>query len=90
MTFNKLSEIIKKNNIPDDVLLLSDSGWECGSTKMDGIWYCKDKNVIVFTQGDCGNSAETQLRKESVADYFKDYERMKFIKLNDINSVILK
>lgn len=51
MTLQKLNELCSKHNIPKDVKLLSDSGWECGDTEMDGVYYCKDSNVIVFTQG---------------------------------------
>lgn len=51
MTYKKLKEIIEKNNIPEDVKFESDSGWECGPTDMDGIYYNKSENTIVFTQG---------------------------------------
>ena len=51
MTFEKLTELINKNNIPDNVRLESDSGWECDATNMDGVYYNKTENVIVFTQG---------------------------------------
>ncbi|MEE1101317.1 MAG: hypothetical protein U0K86_07530 [Agathobacter sp.] len=51
MTFEKLTELINKNNIPDNVRLESDSGWECNATNMDGVYYNKTENVIVFTQG---------------------------------------
>lgn len=50
MTFEQLNKIIKENNIPENVHLLSDSGWECDATEMDGVYYNKKKNVIVFTQ----------------------------------------
>lgn len=50
MTFNQLSKIIKQNHIPKNVHLLSDSGWECCETEMDGVYYNKNENVIVFTQ----------------------------------------
>ena len=30
MTFEKLTELIEKNNIPENVKLESDSGWEYG------------------------------------------------------------
>lgn len=30
--------------------LLSDSGWECGETEMNGIFYNKQLNHIIFTQ----------------------------------------
>ena len=50
MTFNELNNLIKKYNIPSNVILQSDSGWECDETDMDGIYYNKTKNIIVFTQ----------------------------------------
>ena len=50
MKLNKLLELINKHNIPDDVLLQSDSGWKCGATDMDGVYYNRKLNVIVFTQ----------------------------------------
>ena len=51
MTLGKFKEICQQNNIPDDVELLSDSGWECCETDMNGVWYSKEANCIVFTQG---------------------------------------
>ena len=39
MKLNKLLELINKHNIPDDVLIQSDSGWECDATDMDGVYY---------------------------------------------------
>ena len=50
MKLNKLLELISKHNIPEDVLLQSDSGWECDATDMDGVYYNRKLNVIVFTQ----------------------------------------
>lgn len=50
MKLEELYEIIKKNSIPEDAILLSDSGWECSATNMDGIYYNKKENIIVFTQ----------------------------------------
>jgi RimJ/RimL family protein N-acetyltransferase len=50
MTFKKLEKIMNENSIPHDVTFMSDSGWECDATHMDGIFYNKDENVIVFTQ----------------------------------------
>ena len=50
MKLNKLLELINKHNIPDDVLLQSDSGWECDATDMDGVYYNRKLNIIVFTQ----------------------------------------
>ena len=50
MKLNKLLELINKHNINDNVLLRSDSGWECGATDMDGVYYNIKLNVIVVTQ----------------------------------------
>ena len=50
MKLNKLLKLIDKHSIPDDVLLRSDSGWECDATDMDGVYYNRKLNVIVFTQ----------------------------------------
>lgn len=51
MTFELLNEIIKQNNIPETVTLMSDSAWECDATDMDGIYYNSESNTIVFTRG---------------------------------------
>lgn len=51
MTFEELNDLIEKHNIPKDVKLMSDSGWECEPTNMDGVYYFKEDNLIIFTQG---------------------------------------
>ena len=50
MTFADLSKLIKKYNIPKDVTLMSDSGWECDRTDMDGAYYNPNENTIAFVQ----------------------------------------
>lgn len=50
MTFEKLSKLIEENNIPKNVHLQSDSGWECAETEMDGVWYNSETNTMIFTQ----------------------------------------
>ena len=50
MTFEELEDIITRNNIPKNVRLLSDSGWECGETEMDGVYYDETENTLIFTQ----------------------------------------
>lgn len=50
MTFAELNKIIEENHIPHGVKLMSDSGWECGASNMNGVYYNKEKNEIVFTQ----------------------------------------
>lgn len=52
MTFGILKRIIEKYNIPEDVHLIQDCGWECSYTELDGVWYSKERNEITFTQ--CG------------------------------------
>lgn len=56
MTIGEFSKLIKDNNIPEDVTMLSDSGWECSATDMDGIYYNEEEQEIVFTQN--GNKYE--------------------------------
>lgn len=56
MTIEKFLSLLSE--VPDDATMLSDSGWECGPTDMDGVFYNKEKNEITFTQGywhDVGN-----------------------------------
>lgn len=50
MTYKKLKEIIENNNIPEDVHFMSNSGWECCATEMDGVYYSPSANEIHFTQ----------------------------------------
>ena len=50
MTVCELINIFKQNNIPNDAILMSDSGWECFATDMDGVYYNKLENTVVFTQ----------------------------------------
>ena len=51
MTFQKLFNILTQYNIPFNVHIMSDSGWECGPTEMNGIWYNQKENLLIFTQG---------------------------------------
>lgn len=50
MTISLFNQIVEENNIPSDAEMMSDSGWECDATKMNGIYYNKNKNTLVFTQ----------------------------------------
>lgn len=51
MTMELLCQIMEENNIPRDVHFLSDSGWECDPTEMDGVYYDRENNTMYFTQG---------------------------------------
>lgn len=60
MTFDILQKVIKENKIPTNVQLVSDSGWECDATEIDGAYYNKAENKIVFTQQPwSGNNYQT-------------------------------
>ncbi len=50
MTLELLNKICEQNNIPSDVRLTSNSGWECDATEMDGIFYKRNENTLEFTQ----------------------------------------
>lgn len=50
MTLELLNKIIEEHNIPKTVRLLSDSGWECSETEMDGVFYNRNENKLVITQ----------------------------------------
>ena len=60
MTFERLLDLIQKNNIPMYARLESNSGWECGPTEMDGVYYNKSENIIVFDQGIEANYCEPE------------------------------
>ena len=50
MTFESLSKIIEEKKIPKNVHFLSDSGWECGPTEMDYLYYNSHENTLIFSQ----------------------------------------
>lgn len=50
MTVKILKELFDKYDIPEDVTLMSDSGWECDSTHMNCVYYNAVEECIVFTQ----------------------------------------
>lgn len=50
MTYELLTRIIEEHNIPKDVKMMSDSGWECEETEMNGIFYNEKENTLIFTQ----------------------------------------
>lgn len=62
MTLGKMLHILQENNVPKSARLMSNSGWECCATDMDGIYYSKKLNIVIFTQGtefesNCGYEA---------------------------------
>ena len=52
LKLSDLTEILQRyHHIPEDVVLVSDSGWEGGQTSMDGIYYNQAEKNICFTHG---------------------------------------
>ena len=50
MTIKDFYKIVQDNNIPDDVTMESDSGWQCCESDMDGVYYNEEEKRIIFTQ----------------------------------------
>jgi hypothetical protein len=50
MTLEQLNKIMEEHNIPSDAKLMSDSECEYAATNMDGIYYNKAENILVFVQ----------------------------------------
>lgn len=67
LTFDQLCKIIDEHHIPHDVMLLSDSGWECSHTEMSRAYYNKAENVIVFSQ-DAGHGDCTSCSHQYISD----------------------
>lgn len=56
MTIELMLRILDENNIPKTANMLSNSGWECNATEMNGIYYNDSTNTLMFTQGDFGET----------------------------------
>ena len=50
MTISELNDLCKRNNIKENVTILSDSRWECSESPVELVWYSEIDNVIVLTQ----------------------------------------
>lgn len=73
ITFMELLEYIEKNNIPKDVRLLSDSGWECDPTGIRAVYYDKKNNVLYLYQdkdifGNDKRRSKAEQLKEDIYD----------------------
>lgn len=51
MTVAKFNELLKQYSIPEDAIIMSNSGWECGPTDPDGVFYEESTNTITLGQG---------------------------------------
>lgn len=50
LTFKKLKEIIEEHQIREDVILESDSGWECDPTYLGDVLFSAEENRMIFLQ----------------------------------------
>ncbi len=79
MTFEMLSEIIERHNIPKNVRLMSDSGWEVDATDMCGVFYNEQENILVFTQhtddSDHYSNEKWRIVTDEVFESLRVYER---------------
>lgn len=56
MTLFDLLETLNRNNIPQDAKIMSDSGWECSVTDVNGLYYNAKQNTVVLVQFVAENS----------------------------------
>ena len=47
MTLKRFLELVKEYNIPEDVILQSDSGWECSETNINAFIYLPDEKKLI-------------------------------------------
>lgn len=72
MTFAELKQIIEENKIPEDVALMSDSGWECDATDINKVFYCEEANAIIFTsEYDSEEDVATHGHNQDIGKYWK-------------------
>ena len=71
MTIKNLIEIIKANNIQDDVTIESDSEWECDSSEVNLIYYNRENGILVL----CGEGTLDKKLYESDQRWEKIYEK---------------
>lgn len=62
MTFKLLKEIIEKNNIPEDVRLISYNDWDDRYCCMDSVYYNSDHNELILTDEDQAEDMEYYCR----------------------------
>jgi len=51
MKIKELTTYLSTEIYNNNPIILSDSGWECDPTDINGIYYSKKANVLIFTQG---------------------------------------
>ncbi len=85
MTMELLKRIIEENNIPTDVHFMSDSGWECDPTEMNGVYYNIQSNTIVFTQG-LGSDREYEQSDEWEILYYPELIKIQELEIYPASS----
>lgn len=50
MTYKQLKSLIESNKIPENVVLMSNSGWESGATGVEACYYSPSKNELHLVQ----------------------------------------
>ena len=50
MTVKQFSDLLKKNNIPENAELVGDSGCEYYGTIVKTVFYDPDNNIVILTQ----------------------------------------
>lgn len=50
MTLEKLIKVLEERNIPKDVEIMSDSGWECGPSEIDMVYYNPETKILMLTR----------------------------------------
>ena len=73
MTIGKLLNLIK--DLSKDAVVMSDSEWECDATDCDGVYYSKEINTLVLTQGYGEKEYDGHLKAEA-----SDWETLSYIK----------
>lgn len=75
MTYGELKYILDKYSISDDAHFLSNSGWECCETEMNGVYYNSNKNEIWFGQGEYLNEVEKEYKNEGFQILYPFYDK---------------
>lgn len=69
ITIKFLNELIAKNNISQYVTIQSDSGWECGETDCESVYYNPKEDTIIL----CGDRNGLHHREGCIQLFAEDY-----------------
>lgn len=62
--------------LPNDCIIMSNSGWECSETDIGGIWYNRKTNECHLTQGGSFENENGYERDLLCPDEQKDFEKI--------------